>query len=837
MNTAWLLTVLVTLPLAARQQPTVLADGGKSTYSICISREASPSERHAADELQRSLEEISGARLPIVTDAEPTLGALVLVGKSKALDRLGLDIPFDDLGPEGFALRSAGRHLVIAGGRLRGTLYGTYTFLEKLGCRWFAPGVSRIPKMSRVTVAFLNEIQKPAFEYREPYFTEAWDKNWAARNKTNGAFSLLDESTGGKVQYYPFVHSFYQMIPPSKYFREHPEYFSLIDGQRRTEQGQLCLTNPDVLRVGVAAVLGWIEAHPEATIYSVSQNDWTGWCECDRCRRVEEEEGGVHSGPLLRYVNALAEEIEKKHPDKLIDTLAYWYTETPPSRVRPRRNVRIRLCPIGACEAHPYEQCDRNAYFMRTLKAWSHVTNQLYIWHYNTNFSQYLLPFPDFDELAADIPMYRRYGVVGLFLEGAYPAGGGSENAELRSYVMARLLWDTGANADQATDEFMEGYYGHAAGKMRAYFDMLHRQVRFPPRGLGHHLWIYQQPGARYLDRDFLRKARALIDEAGRIASDDATRERVRKAELPLEYVELSQAKQFHVDNALYAPADLPALKARFEAFMKDVRSFGIQNLHEGRELKDDEEEFNKRIKPYTIVTLENASVRVHLAPELSARILCLTDKRTGQNLVREADPGERGYPDVGGLGLFVFPDYHASACETTWKVLDLSSTEATLAGACSNGLGLRRTIRLQGDEPVLQTETRVENGAKEALSVALQARAEYDAGLPEDPRLAVAFRRQDGEMVDRTLFSAGLETSGSETYLADDRPDGEWRTFHREAPLQLVNRFEKDDVARCAMNWSVRGENRISLVLWSPQRTLEPGAAFVFRTDYRIGR
>ena len=837
MNTAWLLTVLVTLPLAARQQPTVLADGGKSTYSICISREASPSERHAADELQRSLEEISGARLPIVTDAEPTLGALVLVGKSKALDRLGLDIPFDDLGPEGFALRSAGRHLVIAGGRLRGTLYGTYTFLEKLGCRWFAPGVSRIPKMSRVTVAFLNEIQKPAFEYREPYFTEAWDKDWAARNKTNGAFSLLDESTGGKVQYYPFVHSFYQMIPPSKYFREHPEYFSLIDGQRRTEQGQLCLTNPDVLRVGVAAVLGWIEAHPEATIYSVSQNDWTGWCECDRCRRVEEEEGGVHSGPLLRYVNALAKEIEKKHPDKLIDTLAYWYTETPPSRVRPRRNVRIRLCPIGACEAHPYEQCDRNAYFMRNLKAWSQVTNQLYIWHYNTNFSHYLLPFPDFDELAADIPMYRRYGVVGLFLEGAYPAGGGSENAELRSYVMARLLWDTGANADQATDEFMEGYYGRAAGKMRAYFDMLHRQVRFPPRGLGHHLWIYQQPGARYLDRDFLRKARALIDEAGRIASDDATRERVRKAELPLEYVELSQAKQFHVDNALYAPADLPALKARFEAFMKDVRSFGIQNLHEGRELKDDEEEFNKRIKPYTIVTLENASVRVHLAPELSARILYLTDKRTGQNLVREADPGERGYPDVGGLGLFVFPDYHASAFETTWKVLDVSSTEATLAGACSNGLGLRRTIRLQGDEPVLQTETRVENGAKEALSVALQARAEYDAGLPEDPRLAVAFRRQDGEMVDRTLFSAGLETSGSETYLADDRPDGEWRTFHREAPLQLVNRFEKDDVARCAMNWSVRGENRISLVLWSPQRTLEPGAAFVFRTDYRIGR
>ena len=837
MKNAWLLIALVTLPLAAREQPIILVDGGRSTYSICISSEASPSERRAAEELQRFLEEISGARLPIVTDAAAVSGDVVLVGKSDALDRLGLNIPFEDLGPEGFALRTAGRHLVIAGGRLRGTMYGVYAFLEKLGCRWFAPDASRIPKMSRVTIASLNETQKPAFEYREPYFTEAWDKDWAARNKTNGAFTRLDESTGGKVQYYPFVHSFYEMIPPSQYFREHPEYFSLIDGRRRTERGQLCLTNPDVLRVGVASVLRWVAAHPEATIYSVSQNDWTGWCECDRCRRVEEEEGGVHSGPLLRYVNALAAEIEKKHPDKLIDTLAYWYTEAPPSQVRPRRNVRIRLCPIGACDAHAYEQCDRNAYFMRNLKAWSQVTNQLYIWHYNTNFSHYLLPFPDFDELAADIPMYRRYGVVGLFLEGAYPPGGGAENAELRSYVMARLLWDTNANVDQAIEEFMEGYYGRAAKKMRAYFDLLHRQVRFKPNGLGHHLWIYQQPGAPYLDRDFLRKARGLVGEAIGIAGDDSTRQHVRKVELSLEYVELSQAKQFHINQALYGPSDIAALKARFETFVKDARSFGIQSIHEGRDLKDDEEEFSKRIKPYSVLTMENSALRVVLAPDLNARVLYLTDIRTGQNLLREADPGERGYPDLGGLGLFVFPDYHARACETTWKVLASSASEVTLSGTCPNGLNLRRTIRLKGNEPVLQTETRVENGGRDALPVALQARAEYSAGLPEDPRLSLSFTRQDGEAVDRTLFSAGVETSGSETYLAEDRPAGEWRAFHRQAPLKFVNHFEKDGVARCAMNWSVRGENRLSLVLWSPQRTLAPGEGFMFRTDYQVER
>ncbi|HWC00767.1 MAG TPA: DUF4838 domain-containing protein, partial [Bryobacteraceae bacterium] len=403
MKKSFLLLCLSVLAASAAE-PLRLVQNGKSSYSIVLAPDASPSERHGAQELQKFLEEISGARLPLTTTPQ---ARMVLVGRSPAVDKLNLGIRFDDLGPEGFALKTSGRHLVIAGGRLRGSMYGVYGFLDKLGCRWFTPQVSRIPKMRSITVQPLDEIQKPSFEYREPYFAEASDPDWAARNRANGTIMKLDAERGGKVQYYPFVHSFEQLVPPSKYFAEHPEYFSLIDGKRRAERSQLCLTNPAVLRIGVESVERWIAEHPEATIISVSQNDWTGWCECDNCRRAEQEEGGVHSGPLLRYVNALAEQIEKKHPDKLIDTLAYWYTEDPPAHVRPRRNVRVRLCPIGACVGHPYRQCKYDAYFVKNLEAWSKITNQLYIWHYNTNFAHYLAPFPDFDELMADLPMYR----------------------------------------------------------------------------------------------------------------------------------------------------------------------------------------------------------------------------------------------------------------------------------------------------------------------------------------------------------------------------------------------------------------------------------------------
>src|SRR5271157_3247988 len=166
-------------PFNVAKEPLTLVKQEKSTYSICVSETASPSEKHAAEELQKFVEEMSGARLPIVTEAEKPEGDLVLVGNSYPIQKLGLRIPYERLGSEGFILRTEGNHVVIVGGRQRGTMYGVYTFLEKLGCRWFARDLSVIPKKPTLIVEPLDETQKPAFEYREPFFTEAFDKDWA----------------------------------------------------------------------------------------------------------------------------------------------------------------------------------------------------------------------------------------------------------------------------------------------------------------------------------------------------------------------------------------------------------------------------------------------------------------------------------------------------------------------------------------------------------------------------------------------------------------------------------------------------------------------------------
>ena len=832
------------------RQPITLVKRGKSSYSICISHAASPSEKHAAEELQKFVEEMSGARLPIVTDADKPQGSLVLVGNSTLVEQTEPHMEFEKLPAESFSLLTGGNRVLIGGDtqvkegdwvlivgdRQRGTLYGVYTFLEKLGCRWFTRDVCVIPKKPTLVIEPLDEIQKPAFEYREPFFTEASDKDWAARNRINGSSMNLDESTGGKFIYYPFVHTFYQILPAQEYFGEHPEYFALVDGQRRSANAQLCLTNPSVLRLTINKVLEWMKQHPEASIYSVSQNDCEGWCECDACQRVEQEEGGAHSGPILRFVNAVAMEVAKQHPDKLIDTLAYWYSEPPPLHARPLPNVRIRLCPIGACEAHPYENCKDDAYFMNHLRAWSKITNQLYIWHYVTNFSHYLLPFPDFDELAANIPMYRKNGVVGIFFEGDFAEGGGGENAELRSYVMARLLWNPKVDVDKIIDEFMAAYYGKAARPMRAYFNLLHRQVRPAPRGKGQHMWIYTNPGASYLSQEFIAQAQKLFQEAEAAADDDATRTRVRKARLSIDYVRLLHAKSFEVHGDSYAPTDLAGLKENFQSFMKDVRSFGITELHEGSKLSEDEENFNSRIKPYRVVTLQNALMRIDVAPELSGRIIRMIERRTGHDLLRRPDPGERSYPDAGGLSVFVNSDYLGRTYETTWGIeAHTGPTELRLIGSCSNGLKATRVIRLQNDEPIFHTETTLENRGDSAQDVVLQSRCVVGPRNIEES--SISFRRQDGKTTQQKLIKAGQEPRGAETYDGAEQPDGEWALSEATPGLALVNHFPKEQVSRCFARWTAKTENSLTMGIWSVKRSLAPGEMLTLEADYGIRR
>ena len=581
------MTLLACLTLIAfpaqPAQALTLVRNGKSEHAIVLANDASLSENHAAGELQKFLEEISGAKLPIVgEDAKPA--KMIVVGSCETQRALAPEMDINSMGEEGFAIKTVGPHLVIAGGKLRGTMYGVYAFLEEvLGCRWFTSTISRIPKMSSIRIGSLDIAQKPDFEYREPYYIGAWDPDWAARNRVNGNATRLDAARGGKIAYNRFCHTFDELVHIDKYLKDHPEYYSLVNGVRQGGQykGQLCLTNPEVVKIVTETVLKWIEEKPDLRIVSVTQNDNANYCQCEKCKAVDAEEGSP-SGLMLRFVNQVAEVVEKKYPQILIDTFAYWYTQKPPKITKPRPNVRVRLCPINNCQHHPYEACEKNKAFMADLNGWHAITNNvLYIWHYNTNFANYLLPLPDLEELAADVPLYKRSGVVGVFFQGSYtagngPYGGGGFMDDLKAYMLAKLAWNSSIDARAVRREFLDGFFGAAAKPIGEYLDLLHENVR---KDNIHGTIFDSLEKAAFLTDDVLAKCNQLFDEAEKLGADPDELRRIQHARLSIRFVETYRGAKTAASGS---PADKKRALGELRRFVQDCQADGIKNISEG---------------------------------------------------------------------------------------------------------------------------------------------------------------------------------------------------------------------------------------------------------------
>ena len=125
----------------------------------------------AAHELQTYIQKISGARLPIVDDAQNPAGPLILVGRGRLSDGLGVAIPGGvtcSRREEGFVIMCKGDRLLLAGnndGPYHGTEYAVDDFLRSLGVRWFMPGEfgEIVPHATTIRVPEQRVEKKPDF--------------------------------------------------------------------------------------------------------------------------------------------------------------------------------------------------------------------------------------------------------------------------------------------------------------------------------------------------------------------------------------------------------------------------------------------------------------------------------------------------------------------------------------------------------------------------------------------------------------------------------------------------------------------------------------------------
>ncbi len=523
--------VVASLTFTQRVHALVLASAGRSEAVIVVADDATPPEKHAAEELARFLRQVTGADFAVANGGSEGKGRLLVgPGAAKLADP---DFSTDGLGSEGIIIRSAGEDLILAGGRPRGTLYAIYTFLEDhVGCRWWSPTAGTIPSRPSLEVGGLDVRYVPPLEYRESFWFSAFDADWAVRNKCNGQRYPLDDARGGKHVIEGFVHTFYGLIPPDRYFNDHPDWFSEMEGKRKHEHAQLCLANEEMREELVKNLKARLRRNPQATMASVSQNDWAGYCECERCRAVDAEEGSP-AGSMIRFVNAVAEKTEREFPNVAISTLAYQYTQRAPAHVRPRPNVVVWLCSIACSFNLPIKSHARNKPFRDDLEAWSKICDRLYIWDYTTNFRHYIFPHPNLRVLGPNVRLFVENNAKGVFEQGAYQSPG-AEMMELRAWVLAKLLWNPKLDDKKLIDEFLDGYYGLAAPHVRAYLGVLHDTMQARKQPLG----CFEQPDRVFMAGATLMEAWTHLKAAETAVSDadKDLRQRIRVAQMPMLY-------------------------------------------------------------------------------------------------------------------------------------------------------------------------------------------------------------------------------------------------------------------------------------------------------------
>jgi hypothetical protein len=553
----------------------VIVKDGQPEAVIVVGKQAGEDEMFSAEELQSYIKKISGALIPIKKDDEEFPGNVIAVGRNKTNANANLAV--DKLEREGFRIKTSGNVLSLAGKDDAGTQFAVYSFLEKyLGVRWLWPGDlgEVVPKMQTIEVGQINDTNQPDFKWRNRGpggalwgattgptemharelllgITREHQKEvelWEKRNKWGGM-----KIYGG--------HCLGEIFPPEKYGKTHPEYYALVNGKRDVpgadydykHEGQICTTNPEVVKVVVQWVRNFLDEHPDYDGVHITLNDGGGFCECEKCRALDvrevlEGEGidaeetqarrarrTVITDRVYTYVNQVAEEVQKTHPGKYVVSMAYSRYITPPKRIKLHPFTVPQYC-LWSCYRHANPEMKKE--HEDIAAGWAKASEKTGIYEYFINGS-----WPGVHRLVtshiADSIRYL-YG-QGIDL---YQTQSGDEFGVngINYYVAGKLLWDTSLDEQQILDDFYQKGFGKAAGPVKRFHKGLEQAWNEATKD-GKDVSCNSVRDTRLLELftpELLEQCRQDLAEAERVADDDLIRGRVEFYKKGFHYTELT---------------------------------------------------------------------------------------------------------------------------------------------------------------------------------------------------------------------------------------------------------------------------------------------------------
>lgn len=486
-----------------------LVTDGESGYTIVIPQNAAPSEVRAASFLQDHIRKISGAELPVVSSGEPLPEKGIYISSGPEIET-----------GDGFSVTTTGNDLIIKGGTQRGCIYAVSELLERyLGVRYYSPDYAVIPQQSSISLPAIDITGSSPNSYRNVNGAFTLNADYKDFNRLHHTSDMFADGF--------FVHTFNKLVPWETWFESNPEYFSFMNGKRIIDQ--LCLTNPEVLRLTIEKLREEMALQPEKVFWSVSQGDNFSYCQCEECSKIIEEEDSP-AGPIIHFVNKVADEF----PGKVISTLAYQYSRKAPEKAKPRDNVQIMLCTIELNRSLSIADDPGSKSFITDLEDWGEISNHIFLWDYTVDFAHSISPFPNLHTLQPNIRLFVQNNVREHFQQ--TNTGTGHEFAELKACLISKLLWNPEADVREIIREFTDGYYGKGGKWIRKYIATLERELKKS----GERLDIYGPPTNHqntFLSEKNIKRYSRLLAKAEEAASNDPYHHlHVRTAMMPLQY-------------------------------------------------------------------------------------------------------------------------------------------------------------------------------------------------------------------------------------------------------------------------------------------------------------
>lgn len=485
----------------AEEKSICLAKDGVTEYKIVIPFSEKDILEEDAVYLAEILRRMTGSLdgFEVITDGEFYAGKFISIGNTSYAS----DITADGVIYDGFTIKSTEENIYIKSSdevdpdtAKDGVINGIYGFAEDvLGCMFVRNDFDYVPYAETVYLDRLDITDNPDFAWRRIYQYEVSQDGWSKKIKSNGTGENSDIGNDANRYWGTWCHSVFKFVDPDLYFESHPEYFAYIDGKRMAEyQGsdtQLCFSNPDIYPIIEAKLAEFIEQYPEAKYWDFSINDNNYYCECAECEKSYQKYNS-RAGALIEILNKLA----RRFPDKYISTLAYMYTKDVPEGIDCEKNVNIVIAPIQTSQLYSsrFGDNDASAEAKKMIEGWSAVCDNLFIWDYVVDFKNLLMPYPNFAVQKDNAEFYKENNVKSVFHQGSREKK--DEFACLRSYLLAKQLWDTDTDVNALLGKYVTVTYGDAAGYIAEYIDIMHDSVATEAKELD----LYDAPQAHYED-------------------------------------------------------------------------------------------------------------------------------------------------------------------------------------------------------------------------------------------------------------------------------------------------------------------------------------------------